>query len=165
MDLLNDVDTDQCSICFCELGDDENLIYTVPGCNHKFHTNCIIPWYRASDGSCPYCRSNDNNGHWTHYISSRANIVSTWKRLARRKECPDFIKKKCAKITTAKRESEQCSKDKTKFRKENKNVIDAYSKLRRKHWDKRRKHRMLERELLDLPQQIMLRLLSLRGFS
>jgi len=160
-----ETEQEQCSICYSELGDDESQIYTVPGCSHKFHTNCIIPWFRASDGSCPYCRSNDQAGHWTHYISSRRNIISTWKRLARRKECPDFIKKKCAKITATKKEAEVCSKEKNQFRKENKSVIDTHNKLRRKHWDKRRKQRMQERELIDLPQQIMLRLLSMRGFT
>ena len=155
----------QCSICFGELGDDETQHYTVPGCNHKFHTACIIPWFRVSDGSCPYCRSNDQEGHWTHFISSRANIVKTWKRLARRKECPEFIKKKCAKITAAKKEVTECSKENTAFRKENKEVIKTYTSNRRKLWHKRRKHRMLERELIDLPQPLMLRLLSLRDFN
>ena len=164
MNQLDNEETDQCSICFTELGNDESQIYTVPGCNHKFHTACIIPWYRVSDGSCPYCRSNDQEGHWTHYVSSRANIVSTWKRLAKRKECPEFIKKKCVKITAVKKEVTACTKEKNQFRRENKSIIDTHNKLRRKCWDKRRRQRMLERELVDLPQQIMLRLLSMRGF-
>lgn len=165
MEEIDNEDLPQCSICYTELGDDESLIYTVPGCNHKFHTNCIIPWYRASDGSCPYCRSNDQSGSWTHYISSRTNIISTWKRLARRKECPDFIKKKCTKITAAKKEVVESSRETAKFRKDHKDVIDMHNKLRRKNWSRRRRERMLERELLDLPQQIMFRLLSIRGFN
>ena len=164
MELL-DNEPEQCSICFSSIGDDETQIYTVPGCNHRFHTNCIIPWYRVSDGSCPYCRSNDQEGHWTHYISSRANVIKTWKRLARRKECPDFIKKKCAKITVAKKDVTESSRESTAFRRENKDVIDTHAKLRRKLWHRRRKQRVLERELIDLPQQLMLRLLSMRGFS
>ena len=33
-----------CSICHEELNGD---IYTLPECNHKYHTNCIITWFRT----------------------------------------------------------------------------------------------------------------------
>tara|TARA_Y100001937_G_scaffold128125_1_gene202611 strand:+ start:1198 stop:1869 length:672 start_codon:yes stop_codon:yes gene_type:complete len=41
-----------CSICFCEMT--ENCF--VLDCNHKFHTNCIVKWFRSKQDSCPLCR-------------------------------------------------------------------------------------------------------------
>jgi hypothetical protein len=29
--------------------------YTLPECNHKYHTNCLISWFRNGDPRCPYC--------------------------------------------------------------------------------------------------------------
>ena len=37
-------DCDNCAICREKL---ENNTYTVPECNHKFHTNCIMTWFRT----------------------------------------------------------------------------------------------------------------------
>ncbi|VVU95804.1 Ring finger domain [seawater metagenome] len=41
-----------CAIC---LDDDSNLDLILP-CNHKFHSQCILPWLK-SNGTCPYCRA------------------------------------------------------------------------------------------------------------
>ena len=44
-----------CSICLenIEVG---GLAKIIPGCLHKFHEQCIIPWL-ISNAICPYCRS------------------------------------------------------------------------------------------------------------
>ena len=41
-----------CSICLDTL---ENQDTYVLSCKHKFHTNCIITWFRNGDSRCPYC--------------------------------------------------------------------------------------------------------------
>ena len=48
---------DICPICHDVLTDSD--IYTIPECNHQFHSKCIIPWFRSdiSNGSCPYCKT------------------------------------------------------------------------------------------------------------
>ena len=44
---------EECMIC------KEDLIcsqcYTLPECNHTYHTNCLITWFRNGDSRCPYC--------------------------------------------------------------------------------------------------------------
>lgn len=41
-----DYDNDICSICHNDL---EENVYTVPHCEHKFHSNCIISWFRTGN--------------------------------------------------------------------------------------------------------------------
>lgn len=49
-----------CSICHENLNDE---LYTLPECNHIFHTNCIITWFRtsASINKCPLCNESGIN--------------------------------------------------------------------------------------------------------
>ena len=44
---------EECGICREEL--ECGQCYTLPECNHKYHTNCIIPWFRYGESRCPYC--------------------------------------------------------------------------------------------------------------
>ena len=36
-------DNDVCLICHCNLEDEQ--IYELPECSHKYHTDCIIQWF------------------------------------------------------------------------------------------------------------------------
>ena len=42
-----------CSICYENL--DENS-HTLKECNHTFHTECLIKWFRVGTHKCPYCK-------------------------------------------------------------------------------------------------------------
>ena len=44
---------EECGICREEL--ECSQCYTLPECNHRYHTNCIISWFRNGDSRCPYC--------------------------------------------------------------------------------------------------------------
>ena len=44
---------EECGICREEL--ECGQCYTLPECNHRYHTNCIISWFRNGDSRCPYC--------------------------------------------------------------------------------------------------------------
>ena len=48
-----------CVICM----DDENkdTFYTIPECNHNFHTNCIMSWFRSGKKTCPCCKSEETS--------------------------------------------------------------------------------------------------------
>ena len=44
---------EECMICRDEL--ECSPCYTLPECNHRYHTNCIISWFRKGESRCPYC--------------------------------------------------------------------------------------------------------------
>jgi len=48
-----DITTDVCSICYDTLNNEPQ--YTIPDCNHIFHTNCIVHWFRNGYRHCPSC--------------------------------------------------------------------------------------------------------------
>ena len=68
------IDKDVCSICLDDL-DDEKTLYNVEGCNHIFHTKCILEMYIKGDTkSCPLCRSQisvTNNTNVTTIVTEK----------------------------------------------------------------------------------------------
>ena len=48
---------DNCSICLSDLLHGEGVIKL--NCNHIFHKDCIITWFKKdNDNGCPLCRNN-----------------------------------------------------------------------------------------------------------
>ena len=44
-----------CSICLDTIEDDSSLYKLMP-CEHEFHADCIVTWFRKKEDACPYCR-------------------------------------------------------------------------------------------------------------
>lgn len=44
---------EECMICKDELQCGQ--CYTLPECNHTYHTHCLVAWFRNGDSRCPYC--------------------------------------------------------------------------------------------------------------
>ena len=44
---------EECMICKDELVCGQ--CYTLPECNHTYHTHCLVSWFRNGDSRCPYC--------------------------------------------------------------------------------------------------------------
>lgn len=77
MNIINyhniNIEDDVCIIC------QENLIneecFTLKECKHKYHTNCIISWFRNGDSRCPLCGDKGigyiNNKENYRYLSMR----------------------------------------------------------------------------------------------
>jgi len=59
---------EECMICREELQCSQ--CYTLPECNHTYHTNCLVSWFRNGDSRCPYCGNkginNANNDTLRH---------------------------------------------------------------------------------------------------
>jgi hypothetical protein len=94
---------DICCICHENL---ESETYTLPECNHTFHTNCIMTWFRAPSGSnkCPLCNNNGvnklkdlDNLHWSERNRAEQNNKRV-RASSRRKDCPKHLKKKIEKL-------------------------------------------------------------------
>ena len=52
-DSSNVDDNELCSICYHTMKHDES--HTLE-CEHKFHTGCILKWFRSKQDTCPLCR-------------------------------------------------------------------------------------------------------------
>lgn len=53
-----------CVICQDILDNGEEQIYRLPECDHGYHTNCIMTWFRSGNNKCPHCGNrglNSNN--------------------------------------------------------------------------------------------------------
>lgn len=94
---------DKCAICHEEL---INETYKLPECNHIFHTNCIMTWFRAPTGNnkCPLCNNSGINNlkdldnlHWSHRHIAEQNYKRV-RASSRRKDCPKHIKKMVEKL-------------------------------------------------------------------
>ena len=152
---MTDLDLDTCAICLNELEDGDN-IYTIPECNHNFHTLCIIEWYRrlGSDCGCPLCRSSPEG---QQIYSSRRGTIKVYKQVSRRKNCPEVVKKLCTKHTECIKKQTQLSKETTEFRKQHKEIFNEYQRLRRRSFDMNSKKWKIETQLLGLPSLLLLR--------
>jgi len=75
---------EECGICREEL--ECSQCYTLPECNHKYHTNCIITWFRNGDSRCPYCGNkgvnNKNNDSLRHVRSKYFTTIYEKQMLA-----------------------------------------------------------------------------------
>lgn len=48
---------EKCCICYSKLDEDEkNFKYTILGCNHIFHSNCIKTYLKNYNYQCPICK-------------------------------------------------------------------------------------------------------------
>jgi len=78
--------TDICPICYDNLNTEQ--FYTIPDCNHVFHTNCLIHWFRNGYRHCPSC--NHLGLGSTKYCTS--SIISYSKSLENTRERFNLIK-------------------------------------------------------------------------
>jgi hypothetical protein len=43
-----------CSICFSKMSSEDS--HALEECDHRFHTKCILKWFRSKQETCPLCR-------------------------------------------------------------------------------------------------------------
>ena len=94
---------DLCVICLSTLK--ENDTYAL-SCNHKFHTKCIIDWFRSesSNGNCPCCMDVPVNGYglWDYsgfYNSQIFNHrLKNLRKYSRLKTSPQLLKNEFVKL-------------------------------------------------------------------
>ena len=61
--------------------------YSLPECNHAFHTECIIHWFRQGNSSeCPCCKNPGEEPQ--HNYSNRDSDLSHVFRLSKGKDAP-----------------------------------------------------------------------------
>jgi hypothetical protein len=89
--IIND---NTCCICYTDIS--INTFYIIPECNHKFHNNCIISWFRTGNNTCPLCRSGQEINYYTNDYMSRYKFNQNF---ARRKTAPKQLKRLSVRYT------------------------------------------------------------------
>ena len=132
-----------CTICLNDFDDDEQC-HTLDECNHKFHTKCIINWFRTAS-TCPNCRDNTKdmvNQIPAFILQERGKEL---RKISRKKDAPEALKKLVERLKKIEIESKETIKSHQEHRKENKEILNTHNKLRQKTWDLRRKKTKMER--------------------
>ena len=66
-------------------------------CNHKFHTDCIIKWFRLNNDNCPLC--NDKTLDLGNLkVGVKLQTIKELKRLGRSNKCPVKISKQLEQV-------------------------------------------------------------------
>lgn len=151
---------ENCSICFENI---ENNEYILPECHHKYHTNCIMTWFRTGQKSCPMCRNNGiNNGNnssnttLTHINSELTQYSWQYRKkllnddymrmrlLSRKKDAPKHLKNKVKKLKKMELKLKELSKEISSFRKSKQpdisvsNVMTKFRKFKGRRWKLKR---------------------------
>ena len=165
---INSNNQEKCPIC-CDVMESTNCnncnnldqqTYVIPECKHKFHTNCLMQWFR-NNPVCPICRAN------SHQYSSgtkrmygpqvRKGKIEALRKVIKQKSCPinlrrrlDPIFKKYDKLLMKIKEQDKEIKNEKR-----KQILTNYSerkkiinKLITKKWKIHRKCFKIEGEML-----------------
>jgi hypothetical protein len=155
-----------CPICLDNIG---NESHTLPECSHKFHTNCIMTWFRAGHKCCPLCR----NGGVNNTSSQSINLINTelstysWmyrkkllhddyikmRRLSRKKDAPKELKKKVQKLKRMELKYKNITKELSVFIK-SKFPLLTVVQIRSKGRKIQRKKWKLKRAIVNMKQYI-----------
>ena len=149
--MVSITDFDMCAICHEHLIDN---IYELPECSHKFHTNCIMHWFRTDHNTCPLCQNCGINFNIAYQQSNSHGYAE--KRLweSYYPEACRYAKKKNAdkeiisKIRSLKKTIENDKNKKKNFKiwrkticdgiSSNKKIYDKYINFQRNKWRIRR---------------------------
>lgn len=134
---------DTCSICLGSYEDDEDT-YILEACNHKFHTKCIINWFRQAS-SCPCCRDNTIEQIQEipgFVLRERAKEL---KRISRRANAPCDLKKLVERVKKCDIKMKEKTKELKEYRKDNKEILSKEKKMMREKWNLNYSKRRLER--------------------
>jgi len=128
----------KCCICLENISYENNKSHTLD-CNHIFHTECIIDWFRTqtSNGRCPLCNFSDDSNKYEYlswynrdYVTHRFNII---KKYGKKKEAPIRLKNELEKLKKTENELQLLNKEKLEFYK--REDIKELKKLDKKYRD------------------------------
>jgi len=96
--------TNSCAICLTGYQNEEPYVLH---CNHSFHCDCIIQWFRSSKGNCPLCNDNpysdsEINDNYLFFHFSQGYIDERYKlllKLSKKKTTPPNLTKEIKKMT------------------------------------------------------------------
>ena len=131
-----------CAVCLSSINGENS--YKLE-CGHIFHTDCIIKWFRNSNGNCPCCWDKKKTcfyGVWERpYINARCKSLEKYSK----KEENPKIKKKVEKLNKKKEEYDTLIQERKKFKK-----TDQYISTMKKINDINRKIYNKDRTIMNI---------------
>ena len=126
----------KCMICLENLTNEPQ--YSLPECNHTFHQNCIMHWFRSGSHKCPLCNNlgiNDTTNNepsmdrwsWWHRGKEKYKRI---RQYARKKDAPQILKKEVNKLKKLEAKQKALRKEIKNF----KNKIGTFKELD-KEWN------------------------------
>jgi hypothetical protein len=126
----------ECVICLSILEDESlNGVYIIPECKHKFHSDCLMNWFRQGQSGCPLCRSKPDN---MSYMDRKAKL-SFLRKYALRKEAPELLRSLAKNVREQEKVVNNCKKELRSEINENKDIIKTLRKKKSDSWKERRK--------------------------
>ena len=152
----NKYNNDFCSICYTDI---EQNMYTVPFCEHTFHTDCIIEWFRRGHTSCPYCRSEPlPQNDQSRYIpwGDRQAIYTFKKNYAKKVNAPKELKSLVRSLQQFEKKLKDAKKTVSEWKKstdgqEYKRLVKIHRQNKGKTWRRNRKIRELKASIQNYP--------------
>ena len=121
----------------------EQDIHVLP-CNHSFHCECIIKWFRSSTGKCPLCNDNpysdsvlnenNINFHFSQgYVDERYDLLQ---KLSTKTKAPSKLKKEMIKMKSMNKDYKFFCKELKQYEKteEVKLINKNLRKYRKDNW-------------------------------
>ena len=162
---MNNNNTELCTICHENL---ENELYVLPECNHTFHTNCIITWFRMNNCTkkCPLCNTNGinsiidvKNALWFDRKIAMENYQAM-KRFSKKKDAPKQLITKIERLKKMEDKLKEFKADLKEFKNKihtdltAKQILTKNSSLNTANWHLKHKIRT-QKELIGFQQQII----------
>ncbi len=150
-----------CAICRGVLESDS--YHKLSECNHQFHAECIIQWFRIGGNICPLCadeganancRDTSNNGH--HYRCFGGHELTDARKFARSKHASAKIKRSWTQLRQAEVDYREHIHQYREWRqsKSVKNILKKNSESRTKRWRLMRRVRKMKCSLVGQCPQI-----------
>lgn len=114
-----------CTIC-AEAGENGDALTRLEPCGHVFHANCVVGWFRASNDSCPNCRSTG--------LVRRLEVKTVGQRIGemrRKRRVTPEVRRALKRLDGYARRMKDLRKAEQKFAKENREVLKEYRRRRR----------------------------------
>ena len=133
----------QCSICLEELMENDN-VHLLHECEHPFHTECIITWFRSGNQDCPLCRGFPSLEIGYMDIRERTKLVI---QEARKKNADPWLKRQIKAFDKSKKVFKTNITNLKNFQTEHKEILVEWKKLLRK---KRNSKFSIERKKIQI---------------
>jgi len=126
-----------CPICRGAL---TGAFHKLPECNHEFHTECVMQWFRSGHESCPLCRGRGVNGQSAtrdyYRWDASSDRLGMMRRMARKRNAPPVLRRAWNKLRDLERENREINREYGKVQKRLRRIptYKRFQQLRRRRW-------------------------------